>query len=312
MQEGPRSPRIISLIPSATEIICALGFEDNLVGRSHECDFPPGIGRLPICTEPRIETEGSSVEVDRRIKESVRRAISVYRVDEPMLVKLRPDVIVTQSQCEVCAVSLNDVEKAVGEWIETRPHIVSLEPNQLADVWRDIRTAATALGAPDTGKRLIANLTARISEIAGKAAELGSRPTVACVEWIDPLMAAGNWVPELVALAGGHNLFGEAGKHSPWMTWEDLVVTDPDAILVMPCGYDVAKTRSEMVVLTERPEWRRLEAVRSNRVFLTDGSQYFNRPGPRLVESLEIVAETLHPDKFRFGHEGSGWVRLQH
>ncbi len=312
MQEGRRSPRIISLIPSATEIICALGFEDNLVGRSHECDFPPGIGRLPICTEPRIETEGSSVEVDRRIKESVRWAISVYRVDEPMLVKLRPDVIVTQSQCEVCAVSLNDVEKAVGEWIDTRPHIVSLEPNQLADVWRDIRTAATALGAPDTGKRLIANLTARISEIAGKAAELGSRPTVACVEWIDPLMAAGNWVPELVALAGGHNLFGEAGKHSPWMTWEDLLVTNPDAILVMPCGYDVAKTRSEMVVLTERPEWRRLEAVRSNRVFLTDGSQYFNRPGPRLVESLEIVAETLHPDKFRFGHEGSGWVRLQH
>ncbi len=312
MQEGLRSPRIISLIPSGTEIVCALGFEDNLVGRSHECDFPPGIGRLPICTEPRIETEGSSVEVDRQIKETVRRAISVYRVDEPMLVKLRPDVIVTQSQCEVCAVSLNDVEKAVGEWIDTRPHIVSLEPNQLADVWRDIRTAATALGAPDTGKRLIANLTARISAIAGRAAELGSRPTVACVEWIDPLMAAGNWVPELIALAGGHNLFGEAGKHSPWMTWEDLLVTNPDAILVMPCGYDVAKTRSEMVVLTERPEWRRLEAVRSNRVFLTDGSQYFNRPGPRLVESLEIVAETLHPDKFRFGHEGSGWVRLQH
>lgn len=312
MQEGPRSPRIISLIPSATEIVCALGFEDNLVGRSHECDFPPGIGRLPICTEPRIETEGSSVEVDRQIKEAVRRAISVYRVDEPMLVKLRPDIIVTQSQCEVCAVSLSDVEKAVGEWIDTRPHIVSLEPNQLADVWRDIRTAATALGAPDTGKRLIANLTARVSAIADRAAELGSRPTVACVEWIDPLMAAGNWVPELVALAGGHNLFGEAGKHSPWMTWEDLLVTNPDVILVMPCGYDVAKTRSEMVVLTERPEWRRLEAVRSNRVFLTDGNQYFNRPGPRLVESLEIVAETLHPDNFRFGHEGSGWVRLQH
>ena len=312
MQEGSRSPRIISLIPSATEIVCALGFEDNLVGRSHECDFPPGIGRLPICTEPRIETEGSSVEVDRQIKEAVRRAISVYRVDEPMLVKLRPDVIVTQSQCEVCAVSLSDVEKAVGEWIDTRPHIVSLEPNQLADVWRDIRTTATALGAPDTGKRLIANLTARISAIADTAAELGSRPTVACVEWIDPLMAAGNWVPELVALAGGHNLFGEAGKHSPWMTWEDLLVTNPDVILVMPCGYDVAKTRSEMVVLTERPEWRRLEAVRSNRVFLTDGNQYFNRPGPRLVESLEIVAETLHPDEFRFGHEGSGWVRLQH
>jgi len=306
------SPRVVSLIPSATEIVCELGFKANLIGRSHECDFPPDISRLPVCTAPRFETAGSSAEIDRQIKEIVRQALSVYLVDEAKLAELGADVLVTQSQCEVCAVSLSDVEKAVGEWTGTRPRIVSLEPNTLDDVWRDIGKVAIALGAPEKGKRLTGALSSRVSKVADRAAAIDRRPTVACIEWIDPLMAAGNWVPEMIAMAGGRNLFGEAGKHSPWLHWDELVVANPDIILVMPCGYDIAKTRSEMTALTERPEWYRLTAVRSDRVYLTDGNQYFNRPGPRLVESLEIVAEVLHPDKFRFGHEGTGWIRFEH
>ncbi len=148
-----------------------------------------------------------------------------------------------------------------------------------------------------------------MTAIAAKARALSQRPTVACIEWIDPLMAAGNWMPELVDMAGGINLFGEAGKHSPWMTWQQLCERDPDVILILPCGFDIARSRREMHLLAERPEWPRLGAVRQGRVFLCDGNQYFNRPGPRLVESLEILAELLHPEAFAFGHEGIGWQR---
>lgn len=304
------SSAVVSLIPSATEIVSALGFGASLIGRSHECDFPPEVVRLPVCTAPRIDTAGSSVEIDREVKKIVRQALSVYLVDEQKLAELRPDVILTQTQCEVCAVSLKDVERALDAWTGKRPRVVSLEPETLADVWADIARVASALGAPGEGKRLTSRLSRRVSEIAEAAAAIDRRPTVACIEWIDPLMAAGNWVPALVAAAGGRDLFGAAGERSPWLSWDTLLHADPDVVLVMPCGFDVARTRSEMAPLAERAAWRGLKAVRSGRVCLADGSQFFNRPGPRLVESLEILAETLHPDAFRFGHEGTGWIRF--
>ena len=303
-------PRIISLIASATEIVCALGFEDQLVGRSHECDYPESVRRLPVCTEPKFDVEGSSREIDERVKALLGDALSVYRVDADRLRDLAPDVIVTQSHCEVCAVSLRDVERAVCSWLRACPKLVSLAPNRLADVWDGVRQVAEALDAPERGDALIRTLQSRMESIAERAQLLPERPTVACVEWIDPLMAAGNWTPELVEMAGGANRFGEAGKHSPWMTWEQLVAADPEVIVVMPCGFDLARTRREMPALTGRPQWPRLRAARAGRVFLTDGNQYFNRPGPRLVESLEILAEVLHPEAFRFGHGGSGWQRL--
>ena len=156
---------------------------------------------------------------------------------------------------------------------------------------------------------LVAELRARIDRVRADAAGL-ERPTVACIEWIDPLMAAGNWMPTLVERAGGTSLFGEAGKHSPFMTWDELLARDPEVIVTLPCGFDIARTRAELPALTSRPEWRTLRAVRTGRVFVTDGNQYFNRPGPRLVESLEILAEILHPERFRFGHEGTGWIRI--
>jgi len=301
--------RIISLIASATEIVCALGFENHLVGRSHECDYPESVLRLPKCTEPKFNPEGTSLEVDQRVKAILREALSVYRVDAEMLKVLAPDVIVTQSHCEVCAVSLKDVERAVGEMIESKPAIVPLSPNCLADVWADIRRVADALGVADRGRRLVQGAQERMAAIEKKAKRL-ERPRVACIEWLEPLMAAGNWMPELVEMAGGRNLLGEAGKHSPGMSWEELREKDPEVILLLPCGFDIARTRQELPALTRQPGWGELEAVRGGRVFLLDGNQYFNRPGPRLVESLEILAEALHPETFRFGHEGTGWQRL--
>ncbi len=299
--------RIVSLIASSTEIVCALGFGSDLVGRSHECDFPQWVQRLPACTSPKLPIEGTSYEVDQRVKAILAEGLSVYRVDAEALRSLAPDVIVTQSQCEVCAVSLRDVERAVCEWIDSRPRIVSLEPNALGDVWRDIMTVATALGAADRGEALVAKLRTRVAAIAERTHSFRERPTVAVVEWIDPLMAAGNWMPELIELAGGVSLFGTAGQHSPWMSLGELAARDPDWILVIPCGFDLGRTRSEMTSLASRPEWLRLRAVRGGRVALGDGNQFFNRPGPRLVESLEILAEILHPDEFAFGHFGAGW-----
>jgi iron complex transport system substrate-binding protein len=302
--------RIVSLIPSATEIVCALGFTDQLVGRSHECDFPASVRRLPVCTEPKFAPDGTSYEIDQRVKAVLQEALSVYRVHADRLKELRPEVIVTQSQCEVCAVNLRDVEAAVCQWLNFRPQIVSLEPGALTEVWTDIGRVAQALGVSQRGTELVEHLKQRMAAIAEKARALSAQPTVACIEWIEPLMAAGNWLPELVEMAGGVNLFGVAGKHSPWMTWEELLTRDPEVIVVLPCGFNLERAREEMRSLSQKPEWSGLKAVHHRQVYLTDGNQYFNRPGPRLVESLEILAEVLHPAVFHFGHEGKGWQNL--
>ncbi|HUO05727.1 MAG TPA: cobalamin-binding protein [Candidatus Binataceae bacterium] len=302
--------RIASLLPSATEIVCGLGFEEQLVGRSHECDFPLTVTSLPALTEPKFDPEGSSAEVDQRVKKIVANALSVYRVDAAKLRELHPDVIVTQSQCAVCAVSEPEVEAAVAQWIGAPPKIVSLSPNSLDDVLGDIERVARALGAAQRGVELAAQIRTRMSAIADKVRTAASRPSIAIIEWIDPMMAAGNWMPTLVEMAGGVNLFGKAGQHSPWMKFAELIAVDPDAIMISPCGFGLERTFREIPVLTRNPEWARLKAVRSGRVYAADGNQYFNRPGPRIAESLEILAEILHPEVFRFGHEGAGWRRV--
>ena len=302
--------RIVSLLPATTEIVCALGAAGWLVGRSHECDFPVEIGALPVCTSPKLDPAASSQEIDRQIKALLQDAVSIYRIDTEKLRQLKPDIILTQAQCEVCAVSLPEVEQAVAQWLVSRPQIISLSPNRLADIWEDIRRVADALELTEHGKEVLRSLKNRVVNIIEKSCVLKDRPTVACIEWIEPLMAAGNWVPELVELAGGSNVAGEAGKHSPWMNWETLARQNPDIIIVMPCGFNIQRTRSEMAALVRRPEWPKLRAVKKGRVYLTDGNQYFNRPGPRIVESLEILAEIIHGDRFNFGHQGKGWERL--
>jgi iron complex transport system substrate-binding protein len=317
--------RIVSLIASATEIVDALGAQDQLVGRSHECDYPPAVLQLPACSEAKIDVNGTSRQIDDRVKSILRDATSVYRVFEEELNRLEPTVIITQTQCEVCAVSLKDVEQAVCQMVGSQPDLVALEPMCLADVWDDIERVGTALDIPGKAAALVAELKSGIESVAATvnraqpddtklSAEVFAadpanlkRPTIACIEWIDPLMAAGNWIPELVQIAGGANLFGEAGRHSPWMTWQDLIERDPDVIAVMPCGWDIQRARREMSTLSDHPEWNELAAVKAGRVFLTDGNQYFNRPGPRLVESAQILAELLHPERVEPCLLGTGW-----
>lgn len=294
-------PRIVSLIASATEIVDALGMTAHLVGRSHECDYPEAVRALPVCTRPRIPADASSGEIDRLVKESARQAISIYDVFEDVIERLEPTHILTQIQCEVCAVSLRDVEAAFARGMRGRPRVVSLQPDSLEGIWSDIRRVAEALGKSDEGEGLVAGLTARMPRVWW---EPGT--TVACIEWMDPLMAAGNWMPELIGLAGGVNLFGEAGRHSPWMTWEQLVAADPDVIVVAPCGFDLERTERELHLLTSRPEWRALRG----RKYIADGNRHFNRPGPRVVETYRILCEMLHPERFAPAMRGSAWRAL--
>ena len=301
-------PRIVSLIASATEIVSALGFEDSMVGRSHECDYPPSVEGLPTCSSSKVDVDGSSRAIDDQVRSIVAEALSVYRVDARLLDELAPTVIVTQTQCEVCAVSLKDVERAVCELVSSAPGIVSLAPMDLGDVFDDISTVAAALGRPERAERLTAGLTARLDAIRERSSQLAERPAIACIEWIDPLMHAENWVPELVEIAGGTVMLGEAGRHSGYFEFDRMIEADPDVIAIMPCGFDIPRAEAEMPPLAAHPGWPDLSAVRSGRVFLTDGNQYFNRPGPRVVESAEILAELLHPEVFDFGHRGSGWT----
>jgi iron complex transport system substrate-binding protein len=294
-------PRIVSLISSATEIVHALGQLENLVGRSHECDYPEAVKSLPVCTRPRIAVDASSAEIDRLVKLSARDTLSIYDVFDNLIERLAPTHILTQIQCEVCAVSLRDVEAAMARGMKGSPAIVSLQPDSLAEIWNDIRRVAAALAIPERGDTLIAELQSRMQLDLPSA-----RPTVACIEWMEPLMAAGNWTPELIAMAGGRNLFGEAGRHSPWMSWEELVAADPEVIIVAPCGFDLPRTEQELYWMTDRPGWSRLRA----RVYLADGNQYFNRPGPRVAETLRILAEILHPECFEPTLRGIGWRAL--
>ncbi len=298
-------PRIVSLIPSATEIVAALGFVDRLVGRSHECDAPVVVQSRPVCTAPNLNPQGSSREIHDRVEDLLQATLSIYRIDLDQLEQLRPTHVITQAQCDVCAVSLGEVEKAVAQLTSHTPQVISLQPQVLADVWQDIRRVAAALDVDATP--LLTELQARLEDCQNR--DYARRPRVACIEWSDPLMAAGNWVPELVEIAGGINVFGETGQHSPWIDWDALVAADPDVLVLMPCGFDLEQTRQAAEDLVQYPQWQKLKAVQNQQVFLTDGNQYFNRPGPRLVDSAELLSEILHPDQEQL-YAGQGWERL--
>ena len=302
--------RIASLLPSSTEIVCALGLEEALIARSHECDYPTSVRALSAVTAPKFDPDGRSYEIDQRVKAILQEATSVYRIDADLLRALAPDVIITQTQCEVCAVSFAEVERVACEFLDVPAQIIALEPNSLADVLADVQRVADALGVSERGQALVATMQGRMAAISNRASEL-PKPSVATIEWIDPLMSAGNWMPELVDMVGARNLFGQAGAHSPWMSWDELVEADPDFIIILPCGYDMTTTERELPALTQREGWTALRAVQQGRVYITDGNQYFNRPGPRLVESLEILAEIIHPEAFCFGHAGTGWRQFQ-
>jgi iron complex transport system substrate-binding protein len=302
--------RIVSLLPSATEIVAAVGMTDSLVGRSHQCDFPAQVRHLPALSETKVNLDGTSRDIDRRVNEIIAQGVSVYRVDAELLRSLKPDVILTQTQCAICAVTPGDLEDALCEWTGMAPVLVSLEPNDLSDVWGDMRKVGQALGTEAMAEQAIAGLQGRLQAIRVTASRALYEPTVAAIEWIDPLMAGGNWMPELIEAAGGESLFATPRQHSPWLDWSALAAADPDVILLLPCGFTIAQSLADLPLLRARPEWAGLSAVRRGQVYVIDGHHYFNRPGPRLVESAEMIAEILHPDLFAFGHEGTGWVRL--
>ena len=301
--------RVLSLLSSTTEVVYALGCEDQLVGRSHECDYPPEVMTLPICTKPKFNVDGSSIEVDGQVKSILQNALSVYYINEDLLKELKPDIILTQSQCEVCAVSEKDVKGVVKNITGINPDIISVEPNSVKDIFKDIKIIAEALNVVDKGADLIDFMKNRIRTLK-KSYDFKSELTVAAIEWIDPLMAAGNWVPELIEMAGGINLFGEAGKHSPWMEYKDLIEKDPNNIIIMPCGYNIQKSIIEIDSLIKQKGWKEINAVQNDKVYITDGNQFFNRPGPRIIESLEILIEIFHNDKTDFKHIDSGWINF--
>jgi iron complex transport system substrate-binding protein len=229
-------------------------------------------------------------------------------VDAEALQALQPDVIITQDQCEVCAVSLADVEAAVCAWAGRPIQVVSLRPGSLADVYCDIARVARALGVSERGDHLIGAMQTRLASVRQQVAGR-PKPRVAFLEWVDPLMAGGNWMPELIEFAGGHNLFGEAGAHSDWMHWNELLAADPEVIVVAPCGYGLARCLEELTLLQAQPGWSTIGAVKNDRIYFADGNAYFNRPGPRLAQSVELLAELLHPQVAGRRHEGTAWSR---
>jgi len=302
--------KIVSLIPSATEIVAALGLTDAIVGRSHECDYPLEIQDRPICTQARLNSNQPSADIHQSVNALVQSALSIYDIRVDVLEQLQPTHILTQDQCDVCAVSLSDVEKAVAQLTHNQPKIISLQPTVLADVWTDIERVADALGV--NSRRLVEDLRARVTICQQKTQALleTNHPTVACIEWTDPLMLAGNWIPEMVKIVGGQPLGAVSGQESPKIAWEAFIAANPAVIIFMPCGFDLNRTRQEALLLSQRPEWQNLQAVKSGRVYITDGNWYFNRPGPRLADSVEILTEILHSEVFRYGYEGKGWERL--
>jgi iron complex transport system substrate-binding protein len=265
-----------------------------------------------VLTAPRFATGpgDTSADLDARVRALLRDALSVFTVDVARLRALAPELILTQDQCRACAASLDDVEGALAAWLGRAPRVVSVAPGSLGEVFEAVRRVAAALELPSEAERLLDALGARITAIGERTGARAPRPRVAVLDWLDPLMTAGHWLPELVAIAGGEALLAQTGRTSRWIAFEALRAADPDVVVVAPCGYPLATTRRELGRLTSLPGWRTLRAVRGAQLFLADGNQYFNRPGPRLLESLEILAEILAPHSFRFGHEGSGWERV--
>jgi iron complex transport system substrate-binding protein len=313
--------RIISLLASATEMVAALGCLDQMVGRSHECDYPPEVLALPVVSTVQIDINTSSAQIDAQVKQLAQKkgepedpalkALSIYAIDVDRLQALRPDVIFTQTQCEVCAVSERDVIQAISRLTGLQPVVVSLSPYRLQDVWEDMLRVGHVLGKRDQAQTLIEKYQRRLADLAVKTSAFGARPGVAVLEWLDPLMGAGNWTPELVAYAGGEAMFGEVGQHSPWLTWEALQAADPDVIVLSPCGFTLERTMEDVALLQSHAAWTGLQAVRKGRVFAIDGNQYLNRSGPRLVESAELLARVMWGERLAIPIDNNGWRRVQ-
>lgn len=291
--------RICSLLPGATEIVAALGLAEDLVAISHECDYPPTVRSKPVIIHSAVNSEQSnSTDIDRQVRETLKTGTSLYRIDEDVLRRTYPDLIITQDLCDVCAVTPRDIQRAIAG-MAPAPRILSLNPTCLGDVFRDTIEIGIATGREPQARLWVTELTGRVDAVRTALGNAASR-RVACLEWLDPLYTAGHWVPEIVELAGGKDCLAPVGSKSAIVSWETVVGHAPEVLVLMPCGFSMAKTLSELPRLTTRPGWAELPAVRSGEVFAVDGPAYFNRPGPRLVDGLELLAALFHPH--RFGH----------
>lgn len=288
--------KIVSLLPSATEIVCALGLEDSLVAITHECDYPPSVRDKPIITRSILPEGLTSAEIDAAVREQLGEGQSLYTIDQTLLAELAPDVILTQQLCDVCAVSYEDVQAAVRA-LPRPPRVLNLEPATLGDVLGTIMQVGQSTGRGEAAAALTANLWARVERVRAKA-ETATRPRTVLLEWIDPLFGGGHWDPELVQIAGGCDLVGSLHQPSTQISWEAVCQFAPDVLVVAQCGFGVMRTLEDMPTLEALPGYADLPAVRSGCVFVVNGSDYFSRPGPRLVDSLELLAALLHPEIF--------------
>jgi len=291
--------RICSLLPGATEVVAALGLVDDLVAISHECDYPPEIRHKPVIIRSAVDPQKtSSPAIDRQVRDALQNGSGLYRIDESLLRRLDPDLIITQSLCDVCAVTPSEVQRALAGLRRT-PQLLSLNPTTLEDVYHDVEAIGKATGRDVQAHRLVDSLRTRVAKVQAQVD--GDRPRrVACLEWLEPLYCAGHWVPEMVRLAGGVELLAEAGAPSAVVPWERVLGCQPDVLMVMPCGFTIDRTATELDLLTSRPGWKDLPAVQAGAVYAVEGPAYFNRPGPRLVDGVELLVSLFHPH--RFGH----------
>jgi len=290
--------RIVSLLPSATEIVCALGLEDSLVGVTHECDFPPSVAGKPVLTASRISHQTmSSGEIDHAVRSQLDGHGSIYDLDERLLAELKPDLVITQELCEVCAVSYKTVLEAA-RLIETDARVVSLEPNTIQDIFSNIRTVGGLTGRAAEADALVSELTVRLDSLAVLLTQVESRPRTLVLEWLEPPFAPGHWVPEQVAFAGGDATFGSAGEKSRVATAEEIREYAPEVIVLAPCGYYKEDTLRALAGARLPRGWHELPAVRDGRVWAVDATSYFSRPGPRVVEGAEILLRLIHADVF--------------
>ena len=302
--------KIVTLIPSATEIVAFLGQKNSIVGRSHECDYPKDLNNVTKLTSPKLNVDGTSDEINKQINTILENSLSVYKVDIQKLKELDPDFIITQAHCEVCAVSFSEVKNIVNKYFNRKTKIIALKPNTLNDVFDDIKRVAKGLNIEnESNNKLIENLKIRLKKIKNLSAIQKQKPSVACIEWIDPLMIAANWIPEMVEIAGGANILGKSGVNSHWIKFEEIIDQNPEIIIFIPCGFNIEKTKKELDnYIKKNNNIRSLKAYQNHKLFVADGNQFFNRPGPRLIESLEIFAEIIHPNIFDFNHKGVGWI----
>jgi iron complex transport system substrate-binding protein len=295
--------RICSLLPSATEVIASLGLSNELVGISHECDYPPSIRHLPIMVEPVIPPHGlASADIDTQVRQLVASGQRLYRLNDQLLRQAQPELILSQDLCHVCAITPDQLQDAIGS-MPQQPTILTLNPSSVLDVIDDVVRIGNAAGRAAEGHRLAAHLHDRLDAVHRRLKTISHRPRVVCIEWLSPLYVAGHWVPEMVQRAGGQDVLAQPGSPSRVVTWDEVLAAAPDILLVMPCGFSVEKTRTELLQLMQYPDQWRLSPALAEHTYLVDASSYFSRPGPRLIDGIELLATILYPSDHDHIHE---------